>query len=265
MRFVICVRTDVDWGKITADNFYDQPQEYRPSLESAKSYNIVEHWDKNFELSYGQFRKSLRNIAGDCLTKVKGFEIVTGIENIDPILNSDEEVILAPIDDDDWFAPNLNKMARWFYSPIPVLAWEHTLLHKGQFKTHKPTTRKKDLLLWSNNFMVRKSFLLSEFGLERTKILLAHHVWLDRAIKSKNRYFQAVKRISYKGNISIKHAGSLTNLRDYCKSETPNIKMREWARNFQKISKIPLPIKWCGDYVRRAVALHKLSPGPTLL
>ena len=86
----ICLRHTVDWSDEAAFLAQLAPA-FAPKVEA---------WNRTFGLPYHKFRQELREIAHSNLEQVKG-----------AVLCSWEEVptggLVAPVDDDDWFAPHL--------------------------------------------------------------------------------------------------------------------------------------------------------------
>lgn len=86
----ICLRRTVDWG--------DEPA-FRAQLDPAFAPK-VNAWNATFPLPYHLFRQELRWIAQANLEKVEG-AVLCRWEEVP------EGALVAPVDDDDWFAPHL--------------------------------------------------------------------------------------------------------------------------------------------------------------
>jgi len=59
MRFIVYVRTNVDWDKINPEDFYQQSENHA----SLKPHKIIERWNSLFNLTYSEFRQRLKQIA----------------------------------------------------------------------------------------------------------------------------------------------------------------------------------------------------------
>lgn len=108
----ICVRKTAAWGDAAA---------FRAQLEPG-FVPKVEAWDATFALPYRIFRQELKAIAQANLEQVAG-----------AVLCSWEEVpeggLVAPIDDDDWFAPDLVQMIQAAAGPaVAGVHWQQAVL-----------------------------------------------------------------------------------------------------------------------------------------
>ena len=87
----IFIRRTTDWGRI--DVVESQlPRKFRQK---------VEVWDSIFNIPYFAFRDRLKQIAQLNLARVKGVTCVTDWDDIP------ESALVVPVDDDDWFSPEL--------------------------------------------------------------------------------------------------------------------------------------------------------------
>lgn len=90
-RVVIWVRATLDW---------DDPERCREQLDPAFR-GKAEVWDATFSIPYCGFRAELRRIARLNLSRVQDAEVIAEWEGIP------EGAIVLPVDDDDWFAPDI--------------------------------------------------------------------------------------------------------------------------------------------------------------
>jgi len=260
------VRTDVDWENITAEDFHDQPKEYKAvtNINHLRPFNIIEKWDNNFSLSFGQFRHRLRQIAEKSLQDVEGFEVVKGIANLDCVFDSQEEVILAAIDDDDWFNPYLAQTA-WQFTErkLNAVVWHNTHFQNGEFISPPLNYRGRVGFFKTNNFMIRKSFLLTHFSREQSKRMLTLHGRMNGGIRSTRRSLRTMKYLPRRESVTVKHAGSLSILERLCELGEPIKRLRRWADRFTNVNPgdIPESLGWCTPYVKEVAHLHKLLLG----
>jgi hypothetical protein len=64
---------------------------------------LVDLWNDTFEMSYFHFRQRLKEIAQANLARVEG-AVTAALEDVPP------GALIAPVDDDDWFSPELTKV-----------------------------------------------------------------------------------------------------------------------------------------------------------
>jgi hypothetical protein len=100
MRVYIGVRTSIDWSDEAS-----VPERVHPRFRCK-----LETWDETFALSYARFRSRLCAIARQNLAAVEEAEW-GALEDAPP------DALLVPVDDDDWFAPDLVHRLRAGHDP----------------------------------------------------------------------------------------------------------------------------------------------------
>lgn len=144
----ICVRRTVDWGDEVA---------FLAQLDPAFAPK-VKAWNATFQLPYQVFRQELRAIAQANLEHVRG-----------AVLCRWEEVpdggLVAPVDDDDWFAPELVEVIQAAAGPdIVGLHWQQGVLevpinaghHLRLLLRRLIPSLKPRWLCATNNYIIRK-------------------------------------------------------------------------------------------------------------
>jgi hypothetical protein len=100
VRIHLCVRRTLDWSR--SEGLADRVlPSFRPKFEA---------WNETFDLSYGAFRQRLKEIAELSLSRVDG-AACTALEKV-PAGD-----LILPVDDDDWFAPNVAQEIRQAVEP----------------------------------------------------------------------------------------------------------------------------------------------------
>jgi hypothetical protein len=115
----ICIRRTLDWRDAARVRAGVLP-EFRPKLEA---------WNATFDLPYHRFRERLTEIARLSLARVEGAACVS-LEAVPP------GGLIVPVDDDDWFAPQLAQRLRKVHDPS---------LHGYRWKRHviEPLRRRR--------------------------------------------------------------------------------------------------------------------------
>lgn len=144
----ICLRSTVDWGDAAA---------FRAQLDPAFAPK-VDAWNSTFRLPYHLFRRELRAIAQANLERVEG-----------AVLCSWEEVpdgsLVAPVDDDDWFAPHLVEAIQATANPEVVgIHWQQSVLEVPINTGHRLRLLQRRLIpglrpRWlcaTNSYVIRK-------------------------------------------------------------------------------------------------------------
>jgi hypothetical protein len=89
----IVVRRTTDWSNEAA---------VRAQLPDGFA-RLVDLWNETFEMPYHRFRQRLKQIAAENLTQVEGAVTV-------PLADVPPGALIVPVDDDDWFAPELARV-----------------------------------------------------------------------------------------------------------------------------------------------------------
>lgn len=143
----ICVRSTVDWGDETAFRRHLWP-DMVPKVAT---------WDATFRLSWREFRVETSAIARANLSQVAGVPVTPWDEVPDGHL-------VLPVDDDDWFAPDL----RTWLAPrddghVDGIVWRQAVLEVPIDLGHRIFLWRRKLLAtpprWfcaTNNYAIRK-------------------------------------------------------------------------------------------------------------
>lgn len=112
----ICVRRTLDWGSEAAVDA-GLIKSFRP---------MVKMWNTTFTIPYHEFRQRLKVIAQLSLSRVEKVQRAS-VETAPP------GALLVPIDDDDWFSPDLaNRLRQEFDPSIPCYYWSRQILEPGR-------------------------------------------------------------------------------------------------------------------------------------
>jgi hypothetical protein len=96
----VCVRPSIDWTDEAAVDAQLIP-EFRPKRAT---------WDALFTVPYHAFRARLTEIARENLARIRGATVA-------PAAAAPEGALVVPVDDDDWFAPDLAERLAAAYDP----------------------------------------------------------------------------------------------------------------------------------------------------
>lgn len=86
----VCVRRTLEWGDEAAVTAGLRP-EFRPKVAT---------WNATFTLPYHRFRQRLKEIAASNLARIADARVA-------PLADVPPGALIVPVDDDDWFAPDL--------------------------------------------------------------------------------------------------------------------------------------------------------------
>jgi len=136
----ICLRPTLDWGDEAAVHAGLDP-EFRPKMEA---------WDATFSLPYARFRQRLTEIARENWSRVRDARVV-GLDDVP------DGCLAVPVDDDDWFAPDLVARLRVALDGRPRgLLWTRWILEARPWGLRRLRGRRAEerFTCGSNNYAV---------------------------------------------------------------------------------------------------------------
>ncbi len=230
----IAVRKTLDWTDETS--FRAQiPQEVRAGIEL---------WNKTFRMPYHHYRAELKRIAQLNLSRIQG--AIVGSPGDVP-----DGAIAVPVDDDDWFSPDLAKTLEngWddrmgCYWPsrfleVPI-SFPHRLglIRKFLFPSTKPRW-----LCTTNNYAVRYC--------PETADLVRSHIRASRWFLS---HPSDIAKIGTPLSLMNRTLASMTQLR----SEPSRALLLRKYRRYRKLYAGPAPsdLSWCEPCLDRLRDLH---------
>jgi hypothetical protein len=149
----ICVRPTLDWTSKAAVEA-GLIEAFRP---------MVEMWNTSFNIPYHEFRQRLKVIAQLCLSRVDGAQRAT-LDSAPP------GALLVPVDDDDWFSPDLVHRLRQAFDPsISCYYWSRHILEPERRKRRWKGLLKEFLtgrvIFATNNYAIRNTPGLADLTL----------------------------------------------------------------------------------------------------
>jgi len=144
MRIHVCIRSTLDWRDAARVDAGILP-DFRPKLEA---------WNATFDMPYHRFRQRLREIAELNLSRVEGI-VRSGVEAV-PAGD-----LIVPVDDDDWFAPDLARRLEPALDPrVRCYLWTRAviepprLIRDGLRRLARRLGRRELFVCQSNNYAV---------------------------------------------------------------------------------------------------------------
>lgn len=257
MRVVIVVRSSPNYDALTAETFKGQLRTTRfvPNTEvkTLADHDVLSMWNKCFSMSFLQYRKGLAGIARQTIDAT-GCEVVRAEGEFTrwwPTLA--EDVILVPVDDDDWFAPNLNEIDAEFDGNTTLLTWNKTTYKN--YNTAKVYVGKQ-FRMASNNWAVRSSWLKEKTDERATVFMLGSHAHSELYVRE-NMDPSVIKTVDKCWSVYNRHCASLAFLRALCDDGTIDAKLREIAARQPSSLELPDNLKpWAEPYVKQIERLN---------
>ena len=258
---ILC-RTDIDWA--SASRELPRPAGATPAfssvLESLDRDRILDTWDSSFALDFPTFRAELAQIAAANRSSVGYARLSVGFDDFASWYRTDEDEMIYPIDDDDYFHPDLAITAPSESDDTAIVFWPHLVYTYDDNGSPLVSTRPTRNLL-TNNWGVRKSFLKEHFGEGQVRHLLAEHSHAARVLaralggrrlRENEQWWdidlEAERAVLLDASfgISVNHVGSMLRLMKAQKGEPfDHFRVTETAA-------IPADATWVEPWVRQA-------------
>lgn len=236
----ICIRSTVDWSDEAAFRHQLSP-DFAPKVNA---------WNATFRLPYHAFRRELKTIAQANLAQVKGAVVCPWEEVPDGAL-------VAPVDDDDWFAPHLveaiDATAR---TELLGMHWQQSVLEVPINSSHRlqlmlrrwiPGLRPRWLCA-TNNYVIRKGSVDPRCF---TSHVAASH-WFPQ--QPPDRIEVLPQRLSLH-NRSLASITSLNFGRPSISPRRLRRRRRSYDRLYRRWRTVPADLAWCLPSLDRMEAL----------
>ncbi|AGA25613.1 hypothetical protein [Singulisphaera acidiphila] len=261
---VLHVRTNVDWGSMTEENFLRQ-EEFSNSVRSLSDaqkeefLRAIRLWNRTFGMSYFAYRQGLKEIAELSWTRVRNLDLVLRRPELFPALEGLDPCILMPVDDDDWFHPDAADVLRRSWSPgFDAFHWPDGLYRSVPFQERfdrpaaqvRLVVRRWDSDFTTNGYAITRKGLAAVPGPMRKRVLAFH--WA--AGKAFHR--EGVERcfVDQVLSASNKSLASATNLKALV--DRPLV-LRNVPHLRRRTEVIPPALQWAADYIARTERLNE--------
>lgn len=229
------IRRTVDWTDERAFRAQLSPG-FRP---------FVELWDEVFDLPYHRFRAELRRIAAENHARIDGARVVVDWAEIP------DGAIVLPVDDDDWFAPDVARVLRTHDSPeLLGFRWKASFLEVPFHFRHR-------LGMFWRSFLddppLPFPFITNNYALRRRdelRPLLLDHVRASAWLRA--THAARVHRIPRRLGLMNRTLASQTTLRMLPRITRRTSLVRKYHR-YRVLYRRPLPsgLEWAAPSVAR--------------
>lgn len=189
MKLVIWERTEINWQSIDMESFFEQGNKIFKRYEALLRFSIPA-WNSAFTLEYPQFRAGLQSIARDNRRDISGVDdIIRGESDFAQyIASAADDTIIVPVDDDDWFAPDLAKLKVLFKdNHFRYVIWPQLII--GPKRTdylYRVLKMPAEDIPQTNNFAFTVG-MFKEYNYQELEAILPYHTFLGRKFLMKNK------------------------------------------------------------------------------
>jgi hypothetical protein len=173
----ILVRSDVDWDRMSDAAFVAQDDDKRPlfHIHGALRRDVLDVWRRSFPIDFFVYRGLVRRIAQQTLERAGADAISFGFGDFSHWYGNDEDEIIAPIDDDDFYSPRLREVRDAFTPNTDIVVWTHARVGFLDLSPIRSCQLIPVPVLCTNNWAVRKSFMRRVFDVDEAMQVFAHH------------------------------------------------------------------------------------------
>lgn len=263
MKVVIVVRSSPDYKNLTNENFraqLNQPYKPKTELNILISNGVLDIWNKTFRINYIYFRYQVHQIAKLSLQNTN-CQIIWGYkEFVEWYTNNKEDCIIVPVDDDDWFSPEIIELPKCFESNENLVIWKKSILHSI-------TTFRYEVIqeynMGSNNWALKFSYLKSlPDTVARHLVLLSHkhsqEYFKHNLLKSKIKYVENYL------SLHVRHPSSLSFIRQKIDEADFSKQLKQIASKKPILPLNNLDFEWAKNYIEKLQILSQQLREPVL-
>jgi len=266
------VRTNIDWRTMTEDRFLQQEQFSNSARgmsaeQKAGFLQAIRIWNRTFAMSYFAYRQRLKEIAELSWTRVRNLDLIVRRPELVAMLDASDPYIVLPVDDDDWFHPEIAEVLRRRWRPgVDAFHWPDGLYRPVPFQDRFEQSAHQERLIvrkWDADFATN-GYALTRAGLAKCNAQLKPRVLAFHWSAGKTFHQAGFERcfVDRPLSASNKSLASCTNLK-------PLVDRSHFMRNvphlMRRTTNIPEPLRWTQEYVALTEALNvELCRGPAV-
>ena len=253
---VLHVRTNVDWGSLTEENYLRQEQfsnSVRALSDEQKEgfLRAIRLWNRTFGMSYFVYRQRLKEIAELNWARVRNLDLVVRRPDLISILDGLDRYVVLPVDDDDWFHPDVADIlrSRW-RADIDAFHWPDGLYRSVPFQDRfdKPAAQERLVVRhWDDDFTTN-GYPITRKGLADIQGSMKHRVLAFHWAAGKTFHRDGVGRcfVDQVLSASNKSLASATNLKALTDR---TLVLRNLPHLRRRTAAIEPPLQWAAEYI----------------
>jgi SAM-dependent methyltransferase len=261
---VLYIRTNLDWGSLTEENFLRQ-EEYSNSARAMSAdqkqafLKAIRLWNRTFSLSYFTYRQRLKEIAELSWTRIRDLDLIVRRQDLFTVLDHLDQFIVLPVDDDDWFHPDIaNVLRQHWRDDVDAFHWPDGLYRSVPFQDRFQQTMSQERLVlrhWPGDFATN-GYALTRAGFSRCDLQTKRRVLSFHWAAGKTFHQPGFTRrlLDQPLSASNKSLASATNLKALNRRadvvrNAPHLKRRT--------TNIPHQLRWAQEYVALTERLNE--------
>ena len=260
----IYARTNVDWRTMSEERFMEQ-ERYTRSAKAMRAEDrehflrMIRLWNRTFGVSYFEYRQRLREIAELSWSRVRDLDLLVRQQDLYELLEARQQYIVLPVDDDDWFHPDVANVVREHWRPeLDVLHWPDGVFCSVPFQDRFEETAALPRLRerhWKGNFTTN-GYALTKKGLAQCAGDLRKRVVLYHLQAGEIFHGEQFRRrfIDRPLSVTNKSLASCVNLRQMSGERDL---LRNVAHLARRTADIPPPLAWAAEHVSLTENLNR--------
>ncbi|MFV0442077.1 MAG: class I SAM-dependent methyltransferase [Planctomycetaceae bacterium] len=261
---VLYVRTNLDWETLTEESFLRQ-EECANSVRAMSAdqkqtlLHAIQLWNRTFGVSYFAYRQRLKEIAELNWTRIRNLDLVVRRQDLFTVVEHLDRFIVLPVDDDDWFHPDVADILRRHWRPdVDAFHWPDGLYRSVPFQDRFDQTAAQDRLVvrhWAGDFATN-GYALTRTGVSRCNVQTRRRVLAFHWAAGKTFHQPGFTRcwIDQPLSASNKSLASATNLKAlFHRADV----VRNVPHLRRRTTNIPPQLRWTQEYVALTEHLNK--------
>lgn len=262
---ILFLRSNVDWSKLNEGNFLEQntlcPAAY-PTTAKQRELLLsgIRVWNSVLGMSYFCYRQRLREISNRNWCRLRNLDLVLINHNHYQSLLDWSEAYVVPVDEDDWFRPDLADLLRSVpTADVDIVRWKDAafrpipqLSDQDDLRGTRPRIRLRASPegVPTNSYAV-STRLLARLPLDVGKSCLMKHWEVDRYIVAHSASVHSMPE--YVG-VTHKSLASWTNIKSV---RSTDFLLEQLDRLTLQTHSFPNEVAWAQEYVSLSEELNQ--------
>lgn len=262
---ILFLRTNIRWSELTPEAFRDlertNPTARRTkSIERRRIASAIAAWNSWFSLTYFEYRHRLREIAQANWANIRDLDVMINNSARYDSLDSYDDYRVFPVDDDDWFHPDVvREIRRADTGDADAFSWPDAVygsldgedLDAGIAGTGGTVRlRRRPERFLTNNYCLTRSGIIA-CGIDRARQAVVNHGFAWKLFKSSMFKRQRLDRYL---SVTCKSLASTMNLLTV---RSPDQFLPRLEKTLGKPAAIPAEVHWAAPYMRQVERLNQ--------